>query len=320
MLNIENIKAQLTVTDYLEYIGVELRRNACACPIHGGDNKTAFTVSRDAQLWHCFTRAECGGGDVITLIQKVELCDVAQALRIAAQIAGIDDDNATATAHRRPPPPPARPTPPPPLLLKSTELHVWAFDYLRGRGLDAALCEQLGLTSGTLNGVRCVLFGYRQQADGVIIGIRGRKIHANGGGDKIMAATGSAFGRGLFFVRYSVENRRLYIVEGELNGVAVAHSDTQANVVSVGSQILTDWQLATLRKLVSQHNESIVFFDRHDVARGVARSLGARVKHIDSGETDANGNKTLQGKIDANDLLRAGLLEAFLLSRNMTVK
>ena len=240
-------------------------------------------------------------------------------LRIAAQIAGIDDDNATATAHRRPPPPPARPTPPPPLLLKSTELHVWAFDYLRGRGLDAAFCDNLGLASGTLNGHKCILFGYRQQAAGAIIGIRGRKITAPSG-DKITAATGSQLGRGLFWVRYhNVDQRRLWIVEGELNGLSVAHVDA-VNIVSVGSQILTDWQLATLRKLVSQHTESIVWFDRADVARGVARSLGARVKIIDSGETDANGNKTLQGKIDANDLLRAGLLEAFLLSRNMTVK
>lgn len=316
MLNIENIKAQLTVTDYLEYIGVELRRNACACPIHGGDNKTAFTVSRDSQLWRCFTRAECGGGDVIELIRKIEKCDVAQALRIAAQVAGIDDDNDNVHRHRHRRPPTPTPTPTPTPMQLTTILHTWAREYLTGRGLDASLCVTLGLTSGTLNGHKCILFGYRQTHDGAIVGIRGRKIQPNGG-DKITAATGSAFGRGLFFVRYSVENRRLYIVEGELNGVAVAHSDTQANVVSVGSQILTDWQLATLRKLVSQHNESIVWFDRHDVARNVARSLGARVKMLDSGETDAHGVKSIVGKMDANDLLRAELLDVFLATRGI---
>lgn len=38
----------------------------CTCPIHGGNNDTAFSYNPDKHLWACFT--ECGGGDIFTLV------------------------------------------------------------------------------------------------------------------------------------------------------------------------------------------------------------------------------------------------------------
>ena len=35
------------------------------CPLHGGDNPTAFRVQLARGLWHCFTA--CGGGDTVEL-------------------------------------------------------------------------------------------------------------------------------------------------------------------------------------------------------------------------------------------------------------
>lgn len=47
------------------------------CPLHGGDNPTAFRVHLERGLWHCFTA--CGGGDVVELIRHIEGCDHAEA-------------------------------------------------------------------------------------------------------------------------------------------------------------------------------------------------------------------------------------------------
>ena len=46
-------------------------RYSCSCPLHGGDNVTAFSIyNKDGkQLWHCFSD-DCGGGDAITFVQK----------------------------------------------------------------------------------------------------------------------------------------------------------------------------------------------------------------------------------------------------------
>lgn len=53
----------------------DLRRSGSSlrgrCPVHGGDNPTAFKVDPDEGLWHCKTRCD-RGGDVVTLYQLLE--------------------------------------------------------------------------------------------------------------------------------------------------------------------------------------------------------------------------------------------------------
>jgi hypothetical protein len=46
-------------------------RYSCACPLHGGENETAFSIYFDKGRWkwHCFTR-DCGGGDAISFVEK----------------------------------------------------------------------------------------------------------------------------------------------------------------------------------------------------------------------------------------------------------
>ena len=40
------------------------------CPLHGGDNPTAFRVHLTRGLWNCFTA--CAGGDIVDLIRVIE--------------------------------------------------------------------------------------------------------------------------------------------------------------------------------------------------------------------------------------------------------
>lgn len=49
------------------------------CPLHGGDNPTAFRVNLEKNCWRCFTH--CGGGDIVELIRHVHKCSYAQAAR-----------------------------------------------------------------------------------------------------------------------------------------------------------------------------------------------------------------------------------------------
>jgi DNA primase len=49
------------------------------CPLHRGDNPTAFRVRLDRGVWHCFTA--CGGGDTVELIRRIENCSYAEAAR-----------------------------------------------------------------------------------------------------------------------------------------------------------------------------------------------------------------------------------------------
>lgn len=74
MFDIDLILKKADLLEYVRRAGGELRgggnRYSCACPLHGGDNKTAFSVYfQDGRWkWNCFT-GNCGGGDAITFVE-----------------------------------------------------------------------------------------------------------------------------------------------------------------------------------------------------------------------------------------------------------
>ena len=59
------------------------------CKIHGGDNPTAFCWNKENNLWFCYT-GDCGGGDVFSLIEKLEKCNFKTAVQKAAEILSLD--------------------------------------------------------------------------------------------------------------------------------------------------------------------------------------------------------------------------------------
>jgi DNA primase len=55
---------------------------AC-CKIHDGSNPTAFVANIDTKLWFCHTGG-CGGGDIYTLVQRMEECSFPEAVQFIA--------------------------------------------------------------------------------------------------------------------------------------------------------------------------------------------------------------------------------------------
>jgi len=74
MFDIDSILAKSDLLAYVERAGAQPKgggnRYSCACPIHGGDNTTAFSIYyKDGRwLWNCFT-GSCGGGDAIRFVE-----------------------------------------------------------------------------------------------------------------------------------------------------------------------------------------------------------------------------------------------------------
>ncbi len=60
---------------------------AC-CKLHGGNNPTAFVMNPEG-LWYCHTGG-CGGGDIFTLVQRMESVDFYAAVRILAELFDVD--------------------------------------------------------------------------------------------------------------------------------------------------------------------------------------------------------------------------------------
>jgi DNA primase len=79
------LKTRISIGQVLAAYGLDARLKAKnnqltgPCPIHGGDNPTAFRVHLERNLWRCFTH--CGGGDTVELIRRIHGCSYAQAAR-----------------------------------------------------------------------------------------------------------------------------------------------------------------------------------------------------------------------------------------------
>ena len=76
MYAVDKILKEANVINLLEHYGFDpslvngdLIRSKCK--IHGGDNPTAFVINTDTSLWYCHT-GDCGGGDMFTLVEKME--------------------------------------------------------------------------------------------------------------------------------------------------------------------------------------------------------------------------------------------------------
>lgn len=64
------LKEEISLEEYLQAHGVEVRRNRARCIIHAGDNPQSFSIDPEQQVWHCFACQE--GGDLIDLCELVE--------------------------------------------------------------------------------------------------------------------------------------------------------------------------------------------------------------------------------------------------------
>lgn len=70
-MDFKEIKMRVDVPTIMKRYGVEIEKGRCACPIHGGDNKTAVSIAKDGQSWHCHTKCK-SGGDIFTLVEGME--------------------------------------------------------------------------------------------------------------------------------------------------------------------------------------------------------------------------------------------------------
>jgi DNA primase len=90
---LKDLKKQVSIQQVLESYNLcrGLRRRGDQlvgpCPLHGGDNPTAFRAHLTRGIWNCFTA--CGGGNIVDLICRIEKCSVASAALILRRMITI---------------------------------------------------------------------------------------------------------------------------------------------------------------------------------------------------------------------------------------
>lgn len=89
MNDIEEIKSRLDIVELAkEYMTLRPagRNWKALCPLHQ-EKTPSLMITPDKQIWHCFGCAE--GGDIFTLVQKMEGVDFYESLKILADKAGV---------------------------------------------------------------------------------------------------------------------------------------------------------------------------------------------------------------------------------------
>lgn len=106
MFSVEEILAKSDLLAYVERAGGTPKGNgnryACACPLHGGNNTTAFSIYfKDGRWrWNCFT-GTCGGGDSIRFVEVWQNLNFKQACEWINGGAIEDSDGMKESAERR---------------------------------------------------------------------------------------------------------------------------------------------------------------------------------------------------------------------------
>lgn len=92
-INFKRIKQMVTIEQVLGDKGLldRLRRRGARlvgpCPLHHGDNPSAFVVDTERNLWHCFTGC-AAGGDLVELARRLDDGTFSGAARYLARLSG----------------------------------------------------------------------------------------------------------------------------------------------------------------------------------------------------------------------------------------
>ena len=84
------VKSAVTMIQVLEHYGLmsQMKQNGDsitgACPIHDGNNNTAFRVSISKNCWNCFSQCGCGG-NVLDFVAKKEKVSLPKAARLLVE-------------------------------------------------------------------------------------------------------------------------------------------------------------------------------------------------------------------------------------------
>jgi DNA primase len=284
------IKQSVSMVQILEYYGLmRLMRQtgdtiSGCCPIHNGQNETAFRVSISKNCWNCFSDCK-SGGNVLDFVSRKECVDVHSAALLLADwfnVAVVQPQGCPG-ARSRIPGNPKRDGKPnnsrivenvttienPPLRFTLNHLEV-GHPYLRQRGLTDETISTFGLgfcKKGILAGHVAIPI---HNAKGELVAYAGRwPGPPPNPDDKYRFPKGFKKSLEVFNLHRAAQipaDRPLVIVEGFFDCMNLWQSGVE-RVVSLMGSTLCDHQEAQILRLISREHKIIFLFDEDDAGR-----------------------------------------------------
>lgn len=297
-IDFTELKRQVRIRDVLERYGLldALREKKPGklvgpCPIHGGKNGTSFNVDIEKNAFHCFS--QCGGGNVLDLVVKLESCSIRDAGEKLADWFGLTFDRPRRAATERSASPAAsstarresarparddakRASPNPPLDKPLRDLNP-DHPYLVERGLTVPTIKTFGLghcVRGLMRGRIAVPI---HDEAGQLVAYAGRAVDS-AGPDESRYRLPDGFKKSLvlFNLHRAQEHAEagLVVVEGFFDCFKV-HQAGFANVVALMGSQASDTQIDLL---AAATDRLVLMFDGDDAGLHCTRDFWKRVR------------------------------------------
>lgn len=286
------VKDRVSIIQILEHYGLMQNLHKTnedqltgPCPIHKGENATAFRVSISKNCWNCFSTCKCGG-NILDLVSKLEDVSIRTAAKLIADWFDLEDayqapdqtkekdkpkkvNYDTQTKRSDHPPEDDSITENKPLSfeLKHLELN---HPYLEERGLNAETIETFGLGFCTKGVMRDRIVIPIHNAKGELVAYAGRSPgEPPEGEEKYKLPKGFRKSLEVFNLHRALQKdpeQPLYIVEGFFDCMKLWQSGIR-RVVSLMGSSLSETQEAALTSATNQVSQVVILFDEDDAGR-----------------------------------------------------
>ena len=270
------------------------------CPIHKGENSTAFRVSVSKNCWNCFSTCKCGG-NTLDFVAKMEDVSIRKAALLIAEWFDIADAYSAPNGDRpkakqrtkKPKSAQQQKEKPSPQTededTSITENKPLSFE-LKNVGSDHPYLSDRGLSAETIRTFELGFCNKGVMRDRIVIPIHntaGQLVAYAGrtpgdppdGEEKYKLPKGFRKSLEIFNLHRALKedpDQPLYIVEGFFDCMKLWQSGLRRIVCLMGSS-LSDAQEDALIKATHQNSKVIILFDEDDAGRAGREAIAARL-------------------------------------------
>ena len=298
------VKDRVSITQILEHYGLlqDLRKTnddqlTGRCPIHKGENATAFRVSVSKNCWNCFSTCK-SGGNILDLVGKIEDVSIREAAKLIAEWFDIKEafqapekptpkvqskapTRVNGSQHKEPKPEGEDET--------ITENKPLGFElnnleadhpYLFERSLSKETIETFGLGFCTKGVMRNRIVIPIHNDKGELVAYAGRTPgDPPEGEEKYKLPKGFRKSLEVFNLNRALKEsseQPLYIVEGFFDCMRLWQTGLKRVVCLMGST-LSDAQAAAIVRVTHQNSKVVLLFDEDDAGRAGREAAAARL-------------------------------------------
>jgi len=281
----KKIKEKVSMEQVLDFYGIldnfvqKGEELVGCCPIHHGDNKNAFHINTEKNIWHCFSQCDRGGNviDFVASMEQIEFREAALKLKELF----LSDDKVIKLSKKKKTKKQKKKlakeeNTPLPLTLKLNPNH----EYLKMRGLKEDIIEYFGLGYADRGIMKNRIAIPIHNEKGKLVAYAGREISEESvTQDNPKYKLPRGFKKNLIVFnlhRASKEAKELIILEGFFDVFRV-HQAGVSNVVALMGSSMSAKQEELILRSIGHNGKITLMLDNDEAGRKATKKIARRL-------------------------------------------